>query len=64
MEQAVLLACSSSAATTPCPAFCPQATCLAAASLCLQSHDVVSYFTQHGHSATKKLFYLNKATRG
>jgi hypothetical protein len=29
----------------------------------LQSQDVVDYYTQHGHSAAKKLFYLNKATR-
>ncbi|GAX77074.1 hypothetical protein CEUSTIGMA_g4520.t1 [Chlamydomonas eustigma] len=26
------------------------------------SYDVVTYFTQHGHGASKKLFYLNKAT--
>ncbi|KAF5843856.1 hypothetical protein DUNSADRAFT_5095 [Dunaliella salina] len=25
------------------------------------SQDVVDYYTQHGHSAAKKLFYLNKA---
>ncbi len=25
------------------------------------SYDVVTYFTAFGHSATKKLFFLNKA---
>lgn len=31
--------------------------------VCTQSQDVISYFTQHGHSAHKKLFYLNKKKR-
>ena len=27
------------------------------------SQDVLDYFTRHGHSAQKKLFYLNRMKR-